>query len=45
MQTQYQYVVGSRMYLTKTVHMEGTKFPTQTAEEYNTVYGQQKLPF
>jgi len=33
MQTQYQHVVGSRVYLAKTVHKEGKKFPTQTAEE------------
>ena len=43
MQTQCQYVVGSRVYLAKTVYTEGEKFRTQTDEENNTVYGQQKL--
>ena len=44
-QTQCQYVVGSRVYLAKTVYIEGKKFQTQTAAENNTVYGQQKLSF
>ena len=37
MQTQYQYVVGSRVYLAKTVYIEGKEFPTQTAEENNSL--------
>ena len=38
MQTQYQYVVGSRVYLAKTVYIEGKEFPKQTAEENNSLW-------